>query len=63
MRDPAAAAPIFTSAPRKPGRVARELHGRRIGERFAAARDGRLNQPAEEQPDVADDENRERREQ
>ena len=55
MREPVAGAPIFTSAPRKPQRIASELHGRCIRQRFTAARDRGLDQPPEEQADVTDD--------
>src|SRR5471030_611513 len=39
-------------------RISRELHGRGVGEKFALAADGGLNQASEKNADVADDEQR-----
>ncbi len=39
----------------KPGVVARELYSRRVGQHFSLARNPGLDQTAEEQADVADD--------
>ena len=47
MREPAAKAPIFLRAPAMPSGIARELHGRCVGEKLALARHGRLDQVAE----------------
>jgi hypothetical protein len=47
----------------KPGRVARELYRRRVGQTLAMTRDGGLQQPAEKHADVAENHHRERGEQ
>ena len=38
--------------------IARELHGRGVGQKFALAADGGLDEPAEKNADVADDQQR-----
>src|SRR5690606_29911488 len=53
---------VLQDLPQRPGNavgIARELHAGRIGEELALARDRRLDERAEEDPDVADDEERE----
>ena len=54
MREPSARAPIFLRAPAMPVGIARELHGRCVGEKLALARHGRLDQVAEKHTDVTD---------